>query len=545
MSHRSVRLLVVDDDTVDRIAILRALRSGRVDAEIREADSVDSALAVLYEQQIDCVLLDFYLPGGDGLAVIEAARKAKLTAPFIMLTGQGDESLAVDLMKRGAADYVPKNLLTPERLVQSLRYVLRLNEAERREDEARRALARHANQLAQLTEATLRIHRSLSLNELIQRTTDEARALLDANVAVARLAARGVTQRSMTGTSLSEEYAAREDRDGVREIAFGLIERRSTSVRLTDEEIASDPTCADVLSRAPSELHPRSLLAAPLRGRDGQCIGSIQLLDRRDGPFVESDEVLLTQLAQSASVALENARLYNEAQAATRARDDLLAIVSHDLRNPLNTIAITASLLRSDLLQRKDGEEDDAVQLVDRMDRGIQRMTRLIEDLLDASRIEAGRLVVSPRVERGGALVREALEAAASLAEAKGCRVTQGPLDAGLEVLADRDRVLQVFSNLLGNALKFTPKGGIVSVSLCRVADLARFSVADTGPGIPPEHQPHLFDRYWKASQESRTGAGLGLYIARGIVEAHHGTVAVESTPGHGTTIHFTLPLAS
>ncbi|WP_437506026.1 ATP-binding protein [Sorangium sp. So ce1099] len=545
MSHRSVRLLVVDDDTVDRIAILRALRSGRVDAEIREADSVDSALAVLYEQQIDCVLLDFYLPGGDGLAVIEAARKAKLTAPFIMLTGQGDESLAVDLMKRGAADYVPKNLLTPERLVQSLRYVLRLNEAERREDEARRALSRHANQLAQLTEATLRIHRSLSLNELIQRTTDEARALLDANVAVARLAARGVTQRSMTGVSLSEEYAAREDRDGIREIALGLIERRSTSVRLTGDEIASDPTCADVLSRAPTELHPRSLVAAPLRGRDGQCIGSVQLLDRRDGPFVESDEVLLTQLAQSASVALENARLYNEAQAATRARDDLLAIVSHDLRNPLNTIAITASLLRSDLLQRKDGEEDDAVQLVDRMDRGIQRMTRLIEDLLDASRIEAGRLVVSPRVERGGALVREALEAAASLAEAKGCRVTQGPLDAGLEVLADRDRVLQVFSNLLGNALKFTPKGGVVSVSLCRVADLARFSVADTGPGIPPEHQPHLFDRYWKASQESRTGAGLGLYIARGIVEAHHGTVAVESTLGHGTTIHFSLPLAS
>ncbi|MGK3998312.1 ATP-binding protein [Sorangium sp. So ce1024] len=545
MSHRSVRLLVVDDDTVDRIAILRALRSGRVDAEIREADSVDTALAVLYEQQIDCVLLDFYLPGGDGLAVIEAARKAKLTAPFIMLTGQGDESLAVDLMKRGAADYVPKNLLTPERLVQSLRYVLRLNEAERREDEARRALARHANQLAQLTEATLRIHRSLSLNELIQRTTDEARALLDANVAVARLAARGVTQRSLTGVSLSEEYAARADREALREIALGLIERRSTSVRLTDEEIASDPTCADVLSSAPAELHPRSLLAAPLRGRDGQCIGSVQLLDRRDGPFVESDEVLLTQLAQSASVALENARLYNEAQAATRARDDLLAIVSHDLRNPLNTIAITASLLRSDLLQRQDGEEDDAVQLVDRMDRGIQRMTRLIEDLLDASRIEAGRLVVSPRVERGGSLVREALEAAASLAEAKGCRVVQGPMDAGLEVLADRDRVLQVFSNLLGNALKFTPKGGVVSVSLCRVADLARFSVADTGPGIPPEHQPHLFDRYWKASQESRTGAGLGLYIARGIVEAHHGTVAVESTPGQGTTIHFTLPLAS
>lgn len=545
MSQRSVRLLVVDDDAVDRQAILRALRSGRVDAEIIEADSVDSALAVLYEQPVDCVLLDFYLPGGDGLSVIQAARGAKLTAPFITLTGQGDESLAVDLMKKGAADYVPKNLLTPERLVQSLRYVLRLNEAERREDEARRALARHAGQLAQLTEATLRIHRSLSLDELIQRTTDEARALLDAHVAVARLSARGTAQRALTGVSLSEERAAREDRDGLRELALRLLEGRSTSVRMTGDEIASDPACADALSRAPAELHPRSLLVAPLRGRDGHCIGSIQLLDRRDGPFVESDEVLLTQLAQSASVALENARLYNEAQAATRARDDLLAIVSHDLRNPLNTIAITASLLRTDLLQRQGGEDDDAVQLVDRMDRGIQRMTRLIEDLLDASRIEAGRLVVSPRVERGAALVREAIEAAASLAEAKGCRVTQGTLDASLEVLADRDRVLQVFSNLLGNALKFTPNGGVVSVSLARVADMARFSVMDTGPGIPPEHQPHLFDRYWKASQASRSGAGLGLYIARGIIEAHHGTVMVESTPGQGTTIHFSLPLAS
>lgn len=545
MNQTSVRLLVVDDDTVDRLAILRALRSGRVDAEIIEADSVDSALAVLYEQRIDCVLLDFYLPGGDGLSVIRAARGAKLTAPFIMLTGQGDESLAVDLMKKGAADYVPKNLLTPERLVQSLRYVLRLNEAERREDEARRALARHAGQLAQLTEATLRIHRSLSLDELIQRTTDEARALLDAHVAVARLSARGTAQRALTGVSLSEEYAAREDREGVRELALGLIERRSTSVRMTGDELASDPACADVLSRAPAALHPRSLVTAPLRGRDGHCIGSIQLIDRRDGPFVESDEVLLTQLAQSASVALENARLYNEAQAATRARDDLLAIVSHDLRNPLNTIAITAALLRTDLLQRQGGEDDDAVQLVDRMDRGIQRMTRLIEDLLDASRIEAGRLVVSPRVERGATLVREAIEAAASLAEAKGCRVTQDTLDASLEVLADRDRVLQVFSNLLGNALKFTPDGGVVSVSLSRVADMARFSVADTGPGISPEHQPHLFDRYWKASQASRSGAGLGLYIARGIIEAHHGTVMVESTPGQGTTIHFSLPLAS
>jgi signal transduction histidine kinase len=541
----SVHLLVVDDDTVDRMAILRALRSGRVDAVVMEADSVESAVAVLFERRVDCVLLDFYLPGGDGLAVIEAARNAKLTAPFIMLTGQGDESLAVDLMKRGAADYVPKNLLTPERLVQSLRYVLRLNDAERREDEARRALSRHARQLAELTEATLRIHESLSLEELIQRTTDEARALLDAHVGVARLFARRMTPRALSGASFSEAYAARPDRDGVREVALSLLERRSTSVRLTGEQLATLPAWGDVLARAPAGFTPSSLLSAPLRGRDGECIGTIQLLDRADGAFDEGDEGLLTQLAQSASVALENARLYDEAQAATRARDDLLAIVSHDLRNPLNTIALTASLLRGDLVQRQAGEDDEAVQLVDRMDRGIHRMTRLIEDLLDASRIEAGRLVVSPRVERGATLVIEAIEAASSLAQAQGCRVTQGTLDASLEVLADRDRVLQVFSNLLGNALKFTPREGLVSVSLSRVADLARFSVTDTGPGIPPEHQPHLFDRYWKATQASRTGAGLGLYIARGIVEAHHGTVSVESTPGHGATVHFSLPLAS
>ncbi len=226
--------------------------------------------------------------------------------------------------------------------------------------------------------------------------------------------------------------------------------------------------------------------------------------------------------------------------AANRARDDVQAIVSHDLRNPLNTVAMTASLLRSHL---QAGAED--MPLIERIERAVARMNRLIQDLLDASRIDAGKMAVAQRAEPGGSLLDEAMENAAALAEAKGCAVLRGEVDDALVVSADRDRVLQLFSNLIGNALKFTPQGGTITLSLRRAGRFAELAVNDTGKGIEPKHLPHLFDRYWKESEASRDGAGLGLFIAKGIVEAHGGTIDVTSEVGRGTSVRFTLPLAT
>ncbi|HEX4620351.1 MAG TPA: HAMP domain-containing sensor histidine kinase, partial [Myxococcaceae bacterium] len=227
------------------------------------------------------------------------------------------------------------------------------------------------------------------------------------------------------------------------------------------------------------------------------------------------------------------------AQQAARLRDDTLAIVSHDLRNPLGVVEISAGLLRREL----DGTSNAV--LVQRIDRAVKRMSRLIEDLLCASRIDSGSLAIQPEKVGAGALVAEALESVAPLAEAKDCELVAEKVDGEVQVVADRERINQVFSNVLGNALKYVTEGkGQIRISFERAGERAQFSVRDNGPGIAPDSLPHLFERGWKAHQAERDGAGLGLYIAKGIVEAHRGGISVESTPGAGTLVRFWLPVA-
>jgi signal transduction histidine kinase len=176
--------------------------------------------------------------------------------------------------------------------------------------------------------------------------------------------------------------------------------------------------------------------------------------------------------------------------------------------------------------------------------RAAERMSELIRDLLDAARIESGRLPIEPAEHRVTSLLSDAVEGIALIATEKSLRIEKEISRADLVVPCDRARVLQVFSNLLGNALKFTPAGGTVTVAAeMRGAD-AVFRVRDTGRGIGEDHLPHIFDRYWQAQREKRAGVGLGLFIAKGIVEAHGGTMQVESKLGEGTVFEFTVPNA-
>ena len=171
-------------------------------------------------------------------------------------------------------------------------------------------------------------------------------------------------------------------------------------------------------------------------------------------------------------------------------------------------------------------------------------MYRLIHDLLDVARADAGRLWIQPALADPEELLREALDAHCQLAAAKSITLeatADGPLP---NVLADRERIAQVFSNLVGNALKFTPRGGRVSVLGWRATPVVRFAVEDTGPGIPRDQQAHVFDRFWQAKDASRLGTGLGLSIAKAIVEGHGGSIGVESTTGQGSRFEFTLPIA-
>jgi two-component system, sensor histidine kinase and response regulator len=227
--------------------------------------------------------------------------------------------------------------------------------------------------------------------------------------------------------------------------------------------------------------------------------------------------------------------LKQKAEAATRVRDDVLATVSHDLKNPLGTI-FTSSTLLLDMEMSPDAVR----RQLEIIRRTAQRMDRLIQDLLDVSRLEAGHFSLELQPESAASLMAEAHELLASMAQAKDIGVTMRISHDDVLVNADRNRVLQVFSNLIGNAVKFTEEGGRITLTAGVDGDYMRFSVIDTGTGISAEDLPHIFDRFWHGAEGG--GSGLGLAIARGIVEAHGGSITADSS-GAGSTFSFTLPL--
>jgi signal transduction histidine kinase len=282
----------------------------------------------------------------------------------------------------------------------------------------------------------------------------------------------------------------------------------------------------------------RTLMFLPLVSR-GQSIGIAAALSARSRPFNSDDLPLFAELARRASLAIDNARLYLESQQAVRAREEVLAIVSHDLRNPLNAVTLGASLLKmSDALVPDDREQVETIEVSGR------RMARLIEDLLDVTRLEGGkRLPIEPAPVEPAELLREAEEIFRAQASVVSVNIAYRADDALPPVYADRHRVMQVMTNLIGNSMKFTPPGGQIAVHAKADRDSVVFSIRDTGPGIPRENLADIFSPYWQAKRAERLGAGLGLAIAKGIVEAHGGRIWVESVPGDGADFYFTLPV--
>ena len=535
-----LRILIVDDDDVDRMAVKRALKSTGLEATVTEAENAEAALAMLDKQVFDCTLLDYRMPGSDGLDVVRRAREKGLLVPFIMLTGFGDEQTAVELMKAGAADYIPKSSLTAERLALSLRGVLRVHQAEIEASKADFELRRYATQLRNVAQAAIEINSTLAVDAMLQATTENARRILSARYAETRLTVDAQPSGSELEAQQAMWRASAPDED--QELTSWADATRDEMPGITPEILALLAANPDgPLPHIPGFKVPNTI-SADLAGRDGKTLGTIQLWDKKDAAeFDEADEAILTQLAQLAAVALENARLFRAAQDATRARDDLVAIVSHDLRNPVHTISMAASFLLE--IAPANDRRVQARRQLEVIQRSASRANRLIQDLLDVARIQAGGLAVDPVPVDVKSLINEAAESATPLASAAQLTVACAPPENPVCVASDRERVLQVFANLIGNAIKFTPKGGQITIHACQENDIVRFTVADTGPGIPPEHLDHVFDRYWQAKSTAKLGAGLGLSIAKGIVEAHGGRIWVESPPGSGAQFNFTLPV--
>jgi signal transduction histidine kinase len=296
-----------------------------------------------------------------------------------------------------------------------------------------------------------------------------------------------------------------------------------------------------------------------LRGRAFHRNGQVLVVCEHDAPALTRANLELASLLEEVSNlqrellkekrALTDAnraqrRLEEELRRALQMRDEVLGIVAHDLRNPLSTIIVQASIMQASALVQGGPEPERRGQLAaESISRAANRMKHLIQDLLDVAQVEAGGLRVQRAEESARDLVLEAVDTQRSLADSAALK-----LEIDLErelptVWCDRNRLLQVFENLIGNAIKFTPPSGRIEVGAGRREKEVLFWVSDTGCGIPPESQDHVFDRFWQATRHGgRPGVGLGLPITRGIVEAHGGRIWVDSTVGRGTTFFFAIP---
>ena len=293
--------------------------------------------------------------------------------------------------------------------------------------------------------------------------------------------------------------------------------------------------------RTVEALGPRSLICVPLV-TSGKPLGALTLVTSNSGRRYDvADLSLAADVARRAAIVVEHARLFHEAQQATRARDDVLAVVAHDLRNPLNTVTMAVSLM----LESTPVERTQERRQVEIVRRAADRMNRMIQDLLDVKRMESGRMIIDVKPEAAGGLVNDTVEMLRPLATGSTIVLEAEVADDLPPVLADAARIQQVLSNLVGNAVKFTPREGRITVCAEPIDGGVRFGVIDTGPGIPPEQVPHIFGRFWQARPSDRRGIGLGLAIAKGIVEAHEGRIWVESQVGLGSTFYFTLPSAT
>jgi signal transduction histidine kinase/PAS domain-containing protein len=305
------------------------------------------------------------------------------------------------------------------------------------------------------------------------------------------------------------------------------------------------------LLEAVQRLGLSSYLSVPLTSR-GQVLGALCLgMAESARVFGPTDRHTAEEMGRRAGTALDNARLYAEAVRATRLRDEILAVVAHDLRNPLNVISMAAGLLTSKLPGAADRQperagahdlEDAARRCAKRIQTAVEQMTRLVCDLLDYASIEAGRLAVDLQEHDLAEVIGEALERLSPLAAKKSLKLHAELPAAAPRVRCDRGRVGQVLANLIGNAIKFTPQDGSITVRVRAEQDFAEVTVSDTGPGIAKDALPRVFDRYWHIGKAEQQGFGLGLAIAKGLVEAQRGAIRVESGEGRGATFSFTLP---
>ncbi|MEI6445630.1 MAG: AAA family ATPase [Nostocales cyanobacterium ELA583] len=394
------------------------------------------------------------------------------------------------------------------------------------------------NRLQKLADLSIAINLTLSINDILRLITDQASEIIGAHQTIISLTVDENWANVIHTVHLSDKYTQwQEDYQKPDKSSFYLLGCQiQNSMRMTQTEVEAHPAAAN------NHLPLRGWLAAPLININGKNIGLIQLSDKYEGDFTEDDEAILVQLAQMALSAINNAHLYEESQKSNRMKDEFLAILSHELRTPLTSIVGWSQMLRSGKLSA-----GKTIMAIDTIESNAKAQTQLIEDIVDISRIIRGTISLKIQPINLTVPINIALNTLHLSAEAKSIQILSTIESSDAIVLGDWNRLQQIISNLISNAIKFTPPEGKVEIKLKTRESEAEIQVIDTGIGISSDFMPYIFDQFRQAdasSTRSHGGLGLGLTIVHHLVKLHGGTVGVHSLgTGEGTTFTVRIPL--
>lgn len=370
--------------------------------------------------------------------------------------------------------------------------------------------------------------------------TEEARGLIGAHQSVTSLTRGPKWEQAINAVSLSDKYQQWKDYESPPDGSgiYSLVCQTNQPMRLTQEELESHPAWKGFGNEAENHPPVRGWLAVPLVGRGGRNIGLIQVSDKVDGDFTEDDESLLVQLAQMASSAIENAQLVENLREADRRKDDFLAMLAHELRNPLAPIRSGLDILAL--------ESDGPNEVVALMQDQVEHVIRLVDDLLDVSRIMRDKVELRKQPVELAPLIKRSVDAIRNVIDSYQHELMISLPDKPIWLNADQVRIVQILENLLTNASKYMDAGGTINLTVECQNKLVSIRIQDTGIGIEPELLPNVFQLFTQSSRSldrSQGGLGIGLTLVQRLVRMHGGSVSVASDGlGCGSTFTVQLP---
>ena len=549
-------VLIVDDSETDRRSYQRYLaKSALVDCAVLESPSGDEGLEMCLQYQPNIVLLDYMLPDTDGIAFLEELKEhtAKMPA-VVMLTGQGNEKVAVQAMKAGAQDYLIKGELTAEQLVQTIRRVVAQQQLQRK-------LSRQQSQQKLMAEVALKISHSSDLTSIMSTAVKGVRCLLDCDRTLlyqfdetmeGKVVAESVIPGwvSSLGANIKDtcfqENGAESYLAGHKTVISDIHSSRLTECHiemLEQFQVQANLVVPVLLNARETPRVPKLwglLVAHHCRDTREWQLDELSLLDDlavqlaialHQHELIESLQAQTSNLEDSNDQLSETARLLEERN---RDLDEFARVASHDLRAPLRAISNLAEWLQEDLEGQVSIENQNSLALLQQR---AQRLDNFVVGLLNYAR--AGRESIEPQVIQPSELIAEAIEMLSPP------QTFQLSVDENIPALNTQKLLLQqVFSNLIGNAIKYHDRtDGKVWVKAKDQGEAIAFSVIDDGPGIAEEHYDCIFGVFQTlASRDSVESTGIGLSIVKKLVEQQGGTISVQSTLGEGSTFTFTWP---